>query len=488
MDYNAFFRQLFKTDKGIQEKLLGLPDPEYLGAVFGDKELTYEKVISFIDKYKSNIITCALKDISFIDNLITEDNKVDTSKRVLVNEKLLEGLLEKIKNKEFDNKALVFYIYIVGIHNLCNSYYTEEETRSILDTSMISIVNNTSLVGKDGDIIPIGEERVTITDKLLSWNEKCGDRILPYIFFLEELKKNTEILLSSPKINRTYKEQLEFIRKICEYSILVRDTSLIPTKEEVRQINNVFDNYDSINKSIILDTIDKGDIMLVHFVRDNDVDYHLVGESIMDLSEQTSNHYDNDQANFFVNSYYQYAISEIEKQLNRKFDINDQECRDLLSKYLDDYNDSINNRPLDRLPIKKREISNGFREYIRETDGRTSCSFVSKDNPVSHLDRKIGLIIRPLVKKAILSTSLGYTSEKDYYDFRKDSSPCTETFNTLSGRKCVNETCVDIEQCEVVGVLLLSDEKEMVERAERIAASYNTQVIRLVKEKGEKYV
>ncbi len=35
---------------------------------------------------------------------------------------------------------------------------------------------------------------------------------------------------------------------------------------------------------------------------------------------------------------------------------------------------------------------------------------------------------------------------------------------------------------------LLFDGKEMVERAEKIAASYNTQVIRLVKGKGEKYV
>ena len=126
------------------------------------------------------------------------------------------------------------------------------------------------------------------------------------------------------------------------------------------------------------------------------------------------------------------------------------------------------------MPIKKKECGKGLYYYIRYSDNRLSCSLISKKKPVSHLDRKIGLVLRPKNIEAILSTSLGYTSEKSYYDFRNDSTPCTRIFNNLDE---VNETCVDLSQCEVVGVIVLSDEKEVIEKAERIAESYNVEVI-----------
>ena len=222
--------------------------------------------------------------------------------------------------------------------------------------------------------------------------------------------------------------------------------------------------------------------MKKHFIRDNEVNYQLVGNDIIDITGNNNNEFDSRQSEFFINSYYEYIVSIIEKQTGKSFDINNQEMRKMLNEQLVYYNNIINYRPLDRLPIKKREIAHNLRTYIRETDNKLSCSFILNlnDKPTTHLNRKIGLIISP-TKDAIISTSLGYTKENDLFDFKNNSVPCTEIFSKINTNNFVNETCVDTNKCEVIGVLLLSDEKNIVERAEKIANIYNTKIVRLIK-------
>lgn len=483
MNFDEMFKRLFKTTD-IKEQLDRV-DNNCIGAMFENKTLTYEMLINFIDEYEPEIISSALKDNQLVENLLCDDLVVDTTKKHLITKEYIKNLINKIKNREFDTKSLTLYLYIMEIHNLFGTKFSKETIKEILDLNILSIVNNIRLVSEDGDTIASASEKVELTDKLLSWNEKCGQKILPYIFLLETLKKNIISLMNSNEVmsNIIYQKNLSNILKICEYSILVRDTEVVPTPEEVEQINDVFSNYDIFNKIIIIDTLEKSDTMLVHFVRDNEVNYQLIGNKITDVSDYANNEFDSDQSSFFISSYFEHIVSKIEEQTGRKFDINNLEMRELLKRALEYYNSIINNRPLDRLPIKKRETSDDFKEYIRETDSRLSCSFVSKNNLVSHLNRKIGLVLRPKSIRSILSTSLGYTSEKNFYDFRNDCAPCTEIFKQIEVDGGVNETCVDASECDVIGVLLLSDEKKMVERAEKLAASYNTTVIYLADKK-----
>ena len=481
MDYEELFQRLFK-EKDMKERIRQT-GYSYVDAMFGDDTLTYEKLISFINKYKNELIECALNDNILIENLLYEDGVVDTTKKSLITKEYLEELMNDINNKEFKPKALTFYLYLMHIHNLFANKYDENTLKEILNLNIVSILDNPHILTEDGDTLLEKDKKLELTDKLLAWNKKCGKEILPYIFQLETLKEYITELINSNQVrnNKDYENKLLTLLKICEYSIVVRDTDIIPTPEELKQINNLFSNYDSINKSIIIDSINTGSVTLVHFIRDNEVDYQLVGEEIIDMSGKNNNNFDSDQSDFFIRSYYEYVISTIEEQTGKKFDMNDLEMRKLLKEKITHFNNIINNKPLDRLPIKKRETSHNLRTYLRETDSRLSCSFVPnlEDMPATHLDRKIGLIIRP-TKAAILSTSLGYTSEKSFYDFKKDSMPCTETFSKLTTKQFVNETCVDASQCEVVGVLLLSNEKDIVERAEKVAAAYNVEIIRVI--------
>ena len=484
MDYKKDFERLFKTSDvdDIDEKLRQT-GYSYCDAIFDDETVTYEMIVSFINKYKNELIECALNDNVLINNILQDNRIVDTTKKSLITKEYLENLINKIETRDFETKVVTFYLYLTTIHNLFEKKYDEQTLKEILNLNLVPILSNIRLLTTDGDTILKNDQKLELTDKFLSWNKKCGNKILPYIVQLEILKEYITKLMNSDQVknNNDYQNKLFNLLKICEYSIIVRDTDVVPSKEEVEQINNLFNNYDYINKSIIVDSINVGNTMLVHFVRDNDVNYQLVGNEIVDTSNKKNNDFDDNQSEFFINSYYQYAISAIEEKTGESFDINNPEMREQLNKLIVQYNNIINYRPLDRLPIKKREASIDLRTYIRATDNRVSCSFINSEEIKTHLDRKIGLIIRPSVE-AIMSTSMGYTSEKSFYDFKYDSVPCTEIFSELEKGKFVNETCVDASKCEVVGVLLLSDEKDLVERAEKIAASYNTKIIRYIKE------
>ena len=125
--------------------------------------------------------------------------------------------------------------------------------------------------------------------------------------------------------------------------------------------------------------------------------------------------------------------------------------------------------------------------YIRKSDNRLSCSLISRDNPVSHLNRKIGLILKPKNVDAIISTSFGYTCEKDFYDFRNDSIPCTELFEILDSITTTNETCVDVNKCEVIGVAVLSDDEQVINKAIQLAQEYNVEIISLTQKMQKKH-
>ena len=88
MDYEELFQRLFK-EKDMKERILQT-GYSYVDAMFGDDTLTYEKLISFINKYKNELIECALNDNILIENLLYEDGVVDTTKKSLITKEYLE--------------------------------------------------------------------------------------------------------------------------------------------------------------------------------------------------------------------------------------------------------------------------------------------------------------------------------------------------------------------------------------------------------------
>ena len=480
MDYEELFKRMLGTTNGIIE-LLNDIDNDYIEAMFFNESLTYEIIVDFIDKYKSEIIHSALNDELLIDGLLCKKMVIDRTKRNTIDEQYFDGLISKIKNKEFNHESLIFFLDIVQFHNLYASIFDEDTIKNIYKTGIFSTIKNEKLISEDGDTIISVNKKIEMTNVFLSWDKKCGKTIMPYIFQLENLKKNVTILLNSEKANK-YQQELNDLLKLCDYSIQVRDSDTIPNNEEIKQINSIFERYDYINKSILLDTLVAEELLLVHFVRDNDVNYQLIGNDIIDTNADNNNTFDDEQSHFFIESYIEYIIPLIEEKTGKKVDFNDPTIRKIITQYLEQYNNSINNRPLDRLPIKKKEMYR-FKYYIRQSDSRLSCSIISKDNPMTHLDRKIGLILRTKMTDAILSTSFGYTSEKAFRDFRNDSVPCTKLFELIDNPEIVNETCVDSSECDVIGVVVLSNEEQVIERAQRIATSYNVGIMNLNDEK-----
>ena len=478
MNHEKIIKKILGIDIDIDE--IKEIDYHYLGSVFQNPELSYESIILFMDNYKKEIISNSLKDESLIDNFLRENDIIDRTQRHTISNDYLEELINKIKKKEFDYKSITFFFYIINLLNLLAPIYDESLIRNILNTGLFPIVENSNLVSEDGDTIISDQKKIQKINILMLWYNKCGKEISPNIFLFELLKERIIKLLISRQVNKrkVYQEELISLLKLCDYSIFVRDSNIIPTENEVEQINNIFNEYDLINKSIIANTLNEGNILLVHFVRESDVNYQLIGNKIVDVSNRHNN-FDREQSYFFIKSYIQNIIIEIQTKLGHKLDLNDSSIRQIIETKLAEYNNTMNRRPLDRLPIKKQETSYNFMTYIRKADNRLSCSLISRDNPVSHLNRKIGLILKPKNVDAIISTSFGYTCEKDFYDFRNDSIPCTELFEILDSITTTNETCVDVNKCEVIGVAVLSDDEQVINKAIQLAQEYNVEIISL---------
>lgn len=479
--FNNFFKQILTIDTDYRALTRSA---EGIEGIFENKDLTYDMVMSFIDKFKDEIIASALGDEAFYDNILAERHFVDRTKKDTINKEYLEDLIEQIKNKDFNPKSLTFYFYIINIHNLCALKYDDDSIREILNNNMITIIQNSNISSIDNKLRTIDDKKEQM-DKLLSWNRRCGNAILSQIFLIEALKDNAITLLSSDELsnNTGYQQKLCEIIKTCDLAIEVRDSDYIPSEDEVFKINGIFKEYDYINKSITLGKIDEGDVLLIHFVREKDVNYQLVGDVIKNLAVSSNNGFDDDQSSFFVESYLKHIIVEYETTTGKQFDINNPEVREFVTKKLEHFNDVMNNRPLERLPIKKQEVGHDLRTYIREPDSRISCSLISKDNPCSHLDRNIGLLLRPKKPTSIMSISAGYTSEKSFYDFKNDSYPSTEVIDGLQDRKSVNEICMKADECEVVGVLVLTDDELTMQKAARLAQLYNVDIVKLERKK-----
>jgi hypothetical protein len=257
----------------------------------------------------------------------------------------------------------------------------------------------------------------------------------------------------------------------------------------------VLEIYNNTNKSILVLGRNNKDVNLIlgeNFKLNNDGKiiclknpniniYFLTVHKSKGLEEENviiinlENNFNKKQNSKFIDSYLEKVVKLIEKTLNTKFNLNNEEHRYLLEKYLDYYNKVFNNRPLDRLPINSFEVGRGYKRYVRPRNKRLSTSFIKKENIISHLDRKVGLVIEITSPDAIKTTSIGYTSESDYEIFEEDSVSLADLIYQTD-EDGVNETCLDITKCAVKYVILVGNDPKNIKRAEDLAESYGVEI------------
>ena len=475
--YEEAKKRLFGTSQNeeLDEILIS---EGYLDIIFAsDLNTNLSTIIKFIEMYKSSIIKSIILDDNAKNNLIKERDIIDRTKISLLTPEFINNILTNIQNNKIDKFEIKTILYITSFINTYGLNCDPNKIKTILDNGLFGICSNNRIVG-DGETILKPEEINEKTDTLLAWQKRFGLDICYNIYNLELLKERLlQIYNCDNQLFIEYKEEINNLLNTCSRAIAYRDNNNIPTEEEIAQINQLFNRYEYINKSLIIKIIENNNFALAHFVREETVNYQINNGEIVDLNAKTNNVFDKEQIDSFFNSYLNHIIPLVEKKSGEKFDPQSPKQQIIIQEYLDYFNQVFNNEPLTRLPITIREMHD-FKTYIRNSDSRLSCSFISlSDNIKSHLNRKVAILLKPKNTSGILSTSYGYTSKKEYKDFRSDSLSCVDLIDQIYNSNIVNEVALDIDYCEVVGILALDESYKTLEQATRLSEQYGVPIV-----------
>ncbi|MBR3210837.1 MAG: hypothetical protein IKF71_02735 [Bacilli bacterium] len=484
VDYNEVLERTFPGNPNI-EIILEKTPRKLMEVLFENKEKSYEDVMAFLEKYKEEVITCSLKDESLISELLKENQIIDRTKKNTITREYFESIMEKIKNKDFDEKSVAFYLNVLNMCILC-SKYTEEEIKNILNGDIYNIATN-DIYMSNSDRDHSTEHKVELMDKLISWKEKCGEDILPEIFHLETLKENIITLINSLQIRDDERMQafLQERLDICDHAIRIRDGKELPSNKLLNEIPFLFADYNEVNKLILYRELDSGKVQLVHFVRNGMVDFQTRGENVINFSDSQENGYGKEQVDILMEGFMEYIKQKYEREKGKDADLEDPEYRDARELGLRVLNNTLNFRPLDRLPVKcLSKGANGVTE-IRKASHRVSCSLVSSATPKFELDKKIGIIIMPYAPEAFTSMSLGYTYQSDINNFNRDGRTCTRIIYDAENGDFYNEICVDMTKCYTDGIALFSDDEQIIAKAEALAKTYRVPIINMMPEKED---
>lgn len=443
--------------------------------------VTYEDILLVINNFELELINSFTKNELLKNKLLKKKNVIYRNEEHKLSKEYYKNILKNIRNNTNNKEADIVMTEIATLINLFGYDRFKKDKinfKKYITTNIYSIVRQDCMFG---DKHPTLKDKQSLAEKMLSWSKRFGNHLTANILNFETLKNRLEALL---ELDYTlYKDELLSLIELTEKAIVARDNETIRYNQEtIEAINCIFDRYETINKEQIYNAV-KGpnsEYELVHFVQSETVNYQLIGYDVIDVNESNDNinlenNFNKKQNSKFIDSYLEKVVKLIEKTLNTKFNLNNEEHRYLLEKYLDYYNKVFNNRPLDRLPINSFEVGRGYKRYVRPRNKRLSTSFIKKENIISHLDRKVGLVIEITSPDAIKTTSIGYTSESDYEIFEEDSVSLADLIYQTD-EDGVNETCLDITKCAVKYVILVGDDPKNIKRAEDLAESYGVEI------------
>ncbi len=417
-------------------------------------------------------------DEEFKDTLLTRGSKVNRTDESKINVDYLRSLINRIKNKKFDRNSILMLLDLTRFMNIYSTKLSKEDIIYILNNRIYTTVKNLDQAS-DGDTILDKDQQFDKSLILMKWSKIFGNKMVDMVFSLDILLYRLMRLYSlNDEITKPYMNEISDLIAYTRLAIEVRDNNYKPNSRNINNINNLFINYKKLNNKLLSDAISKDKLHLIHFIQSYDIDYQIEGIDVVNKKDSSSKEssFNRVQNNIFIESYMNSIIPLIERELSEPFNIYQRKHRNILTGYLNIYNDIFNNTPLSRLPLTLREVYR-YKDYYRNPDNRLSCSLSTDTSINPHLDRKIGLVLS-VDGKDILTSSLGYTSCKNHLDFRNDYVSYAEIVDSLKDSKSTNETVVNINNVKVSKVIVLSNDPDIIKRAERIANNYNVELVR----------
>lgn len=438
---------------------------DYLDMLCNTDIVPLEKIIKFLVDHESSLLTSFKNNNPIKDMLLFDGKYIRRDKESILDDEYFLNIFNKIKNKIIDDSTLPILIDIVNIIYI----YGYENPK--IDDMLLSNVYNEANKDNIHDVIVNAEEKSGLSLKYKSWFDRFGDKLLPYINDFDLLKERIEKLKDYINVNDLY--------DTCLKAIKYKENSEMPSQEDIDKINSMFDKYYEINNYLLIKLVETNECFFVHFVQSEEISYtYENGEVVEKTSKNDSEEskYNNNQNSFMLYEFLKLIKLKFKEETGQEFDNTNKEHVKYLEKKLEDYSNLRNNYPLSRIDIPLEEQYH-FKRYARAASSRVSTSLIYINNPYPHLDRKVGLVLEPLEESAILSTSMGYTSQKDEPDFQNDGASFEEmvTYGVPYG---TNEVAMDINKCKVSYVILLSDEPKYVKRAETLAESYHVDILK----------
>ena len=457
-----------------------------------DESINIEDIINFINKNESFLIDNLMKNTKYKIEVLTRDGIVYWTEVDKINANYLRKIFYNIKKHNFGSDELNTLLEIIKFINLYG--LDNHNTNIILNNRINLIVDNPRLVG-DGDTLISEDEQLKKTDILLRWNSKCDNKILDHIFLLELLYERIKKLLSSNSEELTpYKAKLNEMLKVCDLAIKVRDENVDVTDDIKKQINNLFEEYELINKRALIELISGDEYNLVHFVPTDEVNYQIIQNEVIDVAKKANIEYadmnedkqrdykrckemDTEEQDKFIRSYIKECKRKIEKRYPITIKIFKNFYSKKMSKYLLYYNNIFNNFPLTRISMNIPKFDDTYMiELLSPTNNDFSCSLISSDSIYVHRRRTVGVSIVPINESSFKSINPYYTKNIFEYDFRRDSVPYIEVIERLENENGVNETVLDATKCIVKSVIVTSDDPNSLMRAEHLSKSYGVPI------------
>ena len=471
---NNLITSLFGKDAISLNEII---DAGYIEELFECKAFIYD-INDLLSTNDKDVVFHYLFDEEFKDSLLTRGTKVNRTEESKINIDYIRALVNRIKNKKFDRNSILMLLDLTRFMNIYSTKLSKEDISYILNNRIYTTVKNVDQAS-DGDTILSKEEQYEKSLVLMKWCKIFGNKMVDMVFSLDILLYRLMRLYSlNDEIVKPYINEIADLIAYTRLAIEVRDNNYKPNDRNKDNINNLFVNYKKLNNKLLSDAISKDKLHLIHFVQSYDVDYKIEGIDVVNKNNSSSKEssFNRIQNNTFIESYMDSIIPMIERELGEPFNIYQRKHRNILTGYLNIYNEIFNNTPLSRLPLTIREVYK-LKDYYRKPDNRLSCSLSTDTSINPHLDRKIGLVLS-VNGGDILTSSLGYTSCKNHLDFRNDYVSYAEIIDSLNDSKSTNETVVDVNKVKVSKVIVLSNDPDVIKRAERIANNYHVELIR----------
>lgn len=312
---------------------------------------------------------------------------------------------------------------------------------------MDTLLKNKNLVSKEMSYGLFNLEDLDIDkEQVVFIGDNYGKNNIYYFKHLELLKKRINSLIEY--CNEVQLAQVKEVLESIDYLLNVKKNRIATTIPDIKAL---FDFYEKLNRQIILsllseDLNNENSVVMVHFIQD-----------------MHSNSFDNSMNETLEQSALNSGIDMEKYYYSRKnpFDLKS------------------------RIPLKSTYVSRpNFRNIVCSPNTVLSCTISRQKNLTPHLNRRIaiGFLPKDIHFNAILATNKNFNSEKDRYDFEKDSHSIAEILDSDETNMRSNETLVDWTKVSAsyIYVYLYGDEldNETMMIAEEISAKTGLVIIK----------